>query len=193
LGRTVAVKTLHPNLVEAKADRERFFREARAAAQLRHPGIVMVHEVAEIDGLPAIVSDFVEGLTLRELLHVRPLTVREAAEVTAQVADALDYAHALKVVHRDIKPANIMIELDGASLSTSLDRTEAGSIAASSSMSTPVSSQGGYSSLHSGPRARLLDFGLALHDDVEAPQDSSASTGASRRASLFGVNRVFAG
>src|SRR5262245_19434797 len=110
LGRTVAVKTLHRNLVESNAGRERFFREARAAAQLRHPGIVMVHEVAELDGLPAIVSHFVEGVTLRELLQVRRLTAREAGEVTAQVADALDYAHSLKVVHRDIKPANIMIE-----------------------------------------------------------------------------------
>jgi serine/threonine protein kinase len=100
LDRLVALKLLHPSLVGSAADRERFFREARAAAQLRHTGIVTVHEVITLDGVPAIVSDFVDGVTLREFLGVRRLTFKEAAKLAAQVAEALDYAHGMGLVHR---------------------------------------------------------------------------------------------
>src|SRR5262249_15222682 len=77
---------------------------------LRHPGVVTVHEVVTLDGRPAIVADFITGLTLRDLVKVRPLTFREAAGVVAQLADALDYAHKLGVVHRDVKPTNVIVE-----------------------------------------------------------------------------------
>jgi WD40 repeat protein len=110
LDRTVALKLPHPGLLGSPESVERFYREARAAAQLRHPGVVTVHEVVSLEGLPVIVSDFIEGLTLRELTQVRPPTFREAAELVAQVADALDYAHGLGLVHRDLKPANVMME-----------------------------------------------------------------------------------
>src|SRR5947209_244791 len=89
---------------------ERFQREARAAAQLRHPGIVRLYEVATVAGLPVLVSDFIEGVPLKDLLEVRPLTFREAAEVVAQVAEALAYAHGRGLVHRDVKPGNILME-----------------------------------------------------------------------------------
>src|SRR5262249_15958181 len=78
--------------------------------QLRHPGIVTVHEVQTLEGLPCIVSDFIEGVSLKDLLEVRRLTFREAAELVAQVAEAVDYAHTMKLVHRDLKPANILLE-----------------------------------------------------------------------------------
>jgi serine/threonine protein kinase len=77
---------------------------------LRHPGIVTVHEVQTLDGLPTIVSDFIEGVPLRDLLEVRQLTFRETATLVTEVAEAMDYAHSMGLVHRDIKPANIMIE-----------------------------------------------------------------------------------
>jgi serine/threonine protein kinase len=169
LGRIVAVKMLLPSLVEAKGDRERFFREARAVAQLRHPGIVVIHEVTELDGLPAVVADFVAGVTLRELLRSRRLAFREAAELVAQVADALDYAHSLKLVHRDVKPSNIMVEFPSAESQATIDQAHAstsGSASTSGVMSS--ASLASMSSMrYGGPRALLLDFGLALRDEVE--------------------------
>jgi WD40 repeat protein/tRNA A-37 threonylcarbamoyl transferase component Bud32 len=110
LDRIVALKVPHASLLAVPTERERFQREARAAAQLRHPGIVTVHEVQTLDGLPAIVADFIDGVSLRDLLAERRLTFREAAALVAEVAEALDYAHGMGLVHRDIKPANIMIE-----------------------------------------------------------------------------------
>ncbi len=92
LDRLVALKIPHAGLLSLEAERERFQREARAAAQLRHPGIVTVHEVALLDDLPTIVADFIEGVPLKDLLEVRPLTFREAAALIAYVAEALDYA-----------------------------------------------------------------------------------------------------
>jgi WD40 repeat protein len=110
LDRTVALKVPHPSLLGAPESVERFHREARAAAQLRHPGVVTVHEVVSLEGLPVIVSDFIHGLTLREWAQVRPPTFRAAAELVAGMADALDYAHGMGLVHRDFKPANVMVE-----------------------------------------------------------------------------------
>jgi serine/threonine protein kinase/WD40 repeat protein len=162
LGRTVAVKLLHPTLVPGKAENARFYREARAAAQLRHPGIVTVHEVAELDGLPAIVSDFVEGVTLKELLAARRLECREAATLAAQVADALDYAHSLRIVHRDVKPGNIMVAYaSGEGLTTPLAEGSAASL-------SPTNPSRGSTVTRQGPRALLLDFGLALREEGEA-------------------------
>jgi tRNA A-37 threonylcarbamoyl transferase component Bud32 len=112
LDRIVALKIPHTGLLTEKEELERFQREARAAAQLRHPGIVTVHEVTVLNGLPVIVAEFVQGAPLRDLLEVRRPTFRQAAALVAEVAEALDYAHSLGVVHRDVKPANILLVRD---------------------------------------------------------------------------------
>jgi WD40 repeat protein/tRNA A-37 threonylcarbamoyl transferase component Bud32 len=138
LDRIVALKVPHASLLSSAEGLERFHREARAAAQLRHPGIVTVHEVATLEGLPVIVEDFIEGLTLRDLLRGRPLTFPEAAELVAGLADALDYAHTMGLVHRDLKPGNVMIEYP---------RDPA-----------PAAGLG---------RPLVMDFGLALREEVE--------------------------
>jgi WD40 repeat protein len=111
-------------------DLDRFLREARSAAQLRHPSIVTVHEVAQHDGLPYLVSDLVRGVTLADLLSARRPGFREAAELAATVADALHYAHERGVVHRDVKPSNIMIAEDGTPcvMDFGLAKREAGEI-----------------------------------------------------------------
>ncbi len=114
LYRVVALKIPHTGLLTQDEDLQRFQREARAAAQLRHPGIVTVHEVATLEGLPVIVADFIDGVPLKEWLEAKPLTFREAAALLADIAEAVHYAHRMGVVHRDLKPANIMLAYDAA-------------------------------------------------------------------------------
>jgi serine/threonine protein kinase len=94
-------------------DIELFFREARAAAQLRHPNIVPVYEVGRDEATMFIVSQYVRGVSLAEWMTGARPTAREVAELVATVADALHYAHQQGVVHRDLKPSNIMIDLEG--------------------------------------------------------------------------------
>ena len=90
LDRLVAVKIPHRHTIESFQDAERLEREARVAAQLRHPGIVRLYEILLIDELPVLVSDFIEGITLKDLLQIRRLTFRETAHLVAQIAEALD-------------------------------------------------------------------------------------------------------
>jgi serine/threonine protein kinase len=112
LDRTVAIKIPRAGGMTGE-EQEKFFREARAAAQLRHPSIVSVHEVGRDGDSVYIVSDFVRGVTLGDWLTGQQLTSREAAELCAKIADALHHAHEQGVVHRDLKPANIMMDYDG--------------------------------------------------------------------------------
>ncbi|MSR55529.1 MAG: serine/threonine protein kinase [Gemmataceae bacterium] len=114
LDRTVAVKVpRRGNIGDAAANVDRFLREARSVAQLRHANIVSIHEVGLLDGTPYLVSDFIEGVTLTDLLTARRPAPRETAKLIAEVADALHHAHQQGVVHRDVKPSNIMIRPDG--------------------------------------------------------------------------------
>ena len=112
LDRTVAVKMPRKGQLD-REETEQFLREARAAAQLRHPLIVSVHEVGLQDGLLYIVSDFIEGVSLQDSLTRQKSSHREAAELCATIADAIDYAHRSGVIHRDLKPSNIMLDRSG--------------------------------------------------------------------------------
>jgi hypothetical protein len=112
LGREVAVKLPRSGRFTGPAEEERFLREARAAARLRHPGIVAVHDVGRDQGTLYLVSELVRGVSLAERRGGRR-SFRDAAELVAQVADALDYAHRQGVVHRDVKPSNILLEESG--------------------------------------------------------------------------------
>ena len=112
LDRTVAVKIPRSSHLDKKT-LKLFLHEARAAAQLKHPNIVSVHEVGETDGEVYIVSDYVEGCTLADWLTGQRLTSREAAELCAKVAAAVHHAHQSGIIHRDLKPSNILIDVDG--------------------------------------------------------------------------------
>jgi serine/threonine-protein kinase len=118
LGRSVAVKTLRADLARDPTFQARFRREAQSAASLNHPAIVAVYDTGEdyIDGLsiPYIVMEYVDGSTLRELLHSgRRLLPERALEMTAGVLQALEYSHRNGIIHRDIKPANVMLTRQG--------------------------------------------------------------------------------
>jgi tRNA A-37 threonylcarbamoyl transferase component Bud32 len=113
LDRVVALKIPRAGNLPGDQDLDRFLREARSVAQLRHPSIVPVHEVGREGELPYLVSDFVPGVTLADLLTARRPPPQEAARLIATVADALQYAHERGVVHRDVKPSNIMLAEDG--------------------------------------------------------------------------------
>ena len=95
----------------------RFFREARSAAALKHPNIINIQDVGQVDGLHYLVMDYVDGQDLKSLMKANPdLDPGQAVDIIAQVARALAYAHSRGVVHRDIKPANIMIDRHGTAL-----------------------------------------------------------------------------
>jgi eukaryotic-like serine/threonine-protein kinase len=148
--RIVALKIPHASLISAGKYLQRFQREARAAANLRHHGIVRLYDVPIINGVPILVSDFIEGVSLRDLIQVQQLSFGEAARVVAEVADALEHAHAKGLVHRDVKPANIMMEYCESG-SQGGSGAEAISTGAPRRVGRPV----------------LVDFGLALRDEAE--------------------------
>ncbi|TWU00354.1 Serine/threonine-protein kinase PknB [Botrimarina colliarenosi] len=147
LDRDVAIKLPRRGGL-APYEAELFFREARAAAQLAHPGIVSVHEVgrdASLDGTGSIyiVSELVDGEPMSDRIKEWRPTPRQSAALVADIADALDYAHGRGVIHRDLKPSNIM-----------LDRFATGGETA----------RAGLANLG---RPRLMDFGLAKRDAGE--------------------------
>lgn len=113
LDRLVAIKLLRAGRLASQADLDRFLREARSAAQLKHPGIVSLYGTGQTaEGGSYLVEEFVEGQTLAARIEKQRFTPRQAAELAAQVADALDYAHRHGVVHRDVKPSNILLDGD---------------------------------------------------------------------------------
>ncbi len=113
MGRVIAIKSIHAASLageQAGEFRERFYREARAAGALAHPGIVPVFDVGEDDGAPFLVMELVQGRTLEAALKAgERYPLDRVAEIGRQIAEALGYAHKNGVIHRDIKPANILM------------------------------------------------------------------------------------
>jgi eukaryotic-like serine/threonine-protein kinase len=115
LARTVAVKLLHDHLAADDGFRERFRREAIAAAKLTHPNVVSLYDTGTDGDNVFLVMEFIDGVTLKDVIRGQgSLDIAHAASIGEQVARALDYAHSRGLVHRDVKPANILIGSDGA-------------------------------------------------------------------------------
>ncbi|MFD6418740.1 serine/threonine-protein kinase [Streptomyces sp. NPDC060194] len=170
LGREVAVKEL---ITDSSRDtpwyRERTLREARAVAQVRHPNVIVVHDVVEDEGRPHIVMELVEGPTLAERIAAAgPLTPAETARIGLSLLAALRTAHDLGVLHRDLKPANVLLEhgtgrvvltdFGIAQLPGAATITEAGSFVGSPEYTAPERMSGAAA----GPAADLWSLGVLL-------------------------------
>jgi serine/threonine-protein kinase len=189
LRRSIAVKVLHPHLAADDTFVTRFRHEAIAVARLSHPAIVNVYDTCSENGVEAIVMELVRGNTLRDRLDEGPLDPWAAANIAAQVAGALDVAHAAGLVHRDIKPANILLSEDGrvkvgdfgiAKAAESADLTQEGSFVGTAKYLAPEQ-------VESKPvdgRTDLYSLGVVLYEmlcgRVPFEGDSSSATALAR-------------
>jgi serine/threonine protein kinase len=110
LDRLVAIKVIRPDLRADDGFQERFLREARTLAKLRHPFIVTVFDVQKADDLFCLIMEYVEGASLRKYLSDGSITERDALEFVQQITEALQHAHEAGIVHRDIKPENLLVD-----------------------------------------------------------------------------------
>jgi serine/threonine protein kinase len=113
LNRLVALKILAPEKGADPKFAERFLREAQALARLSHPNIVAVHDFGEVDGLYYLLMEFVDGVTLRQLLQAHKMAPEEAVKIVPEICEALQFAHEQGIVHRDIKPENVLLDKQG--------------------------------------------------------------------------------
>ncbi len=183
LGRDVAIKALPAALASDPGRLSRFRREARTLASLNHPGIAAIYGLEESGGKSFLVLELVEGETLGEgIRRTGPVPVDESLKIAAQIADALDAAHARQITHRDIKPANIKITpegrvkvldfglaksilnpaqaLDSSSLETLTAATEAGQVLGTPAYMSPEQARGG----SVDDRADIWAFGCVLYE-----------------------------
>ncbi|GGW30150.1 hypothetical protein GCM10010503_02040 [Streptomyces lucensis JCM 4490] len=173
LGRGVAVKELLPDDTlpeeDARRRRDRTFREARAVAQLRHPHIIVVHDVVEQDERPYLVMELVDGASLADRVsRDGPVDAAEAARIGIALLSALRTAHEAGVLHRDIKPANVLIESGTdrivltdfgiAQVAGATTLTETGSFVGSPEYTAPERMSG----VRTGPESDLWSLGALL-------------------------------
>jgi WD40 repeat protein len=172
LGRTVAVKLLLLGRFSSTESIERFRREASHAASLRHPNIVAIHEVSEHDGQHFFSMDYVEGQSLGQRLKEGLLGSRRAAEITRDIARAIDYAHGQGVLHRDIKPSNVLLDSFGQvritdfglakRLDGSSDLTETGQLLGTPNYLSPEQAAGRNDEV--GPASDIHSIGALLYE-----------------------------
>src|SRR5215469_16719254 len=113
LGRFVALKFLPDDFSDHLQTRQRFQREARAASALNHPNICTIYDIGEFDGRAFIAMEFLDGMTVKDMVFSAPLELDRLVDIAVQVLDGLEVAHAEGVIHRDIKPANILVTTTG--------------------------------------------------------------------------------
>ncbi|MCE9564988.1 MAG: DUF1080 domain-containing protein [Planctomycetes bacterium] len=176
LDRDVALKVPLAESLQTAAARDRFLKEARAAATVSHPNICQIHEVGEHDGQPYIVMAFVPGQSLAEMLRNRTelLPEKQAAIIVRKLALALDVAHKKGVVHRDLKPANVMFDKDRKdlvvmdfglarrSVSGDVRDTQSGVVMGTPAYMSPEQARGDAKDV--GPAADIFSLGIIMYE-----------------------------
>jgi eukaryotic-like serine/threonine-protein kinase len=181
LGRPVALKLLASRFATDAAFRERFRREASAAAAMQHPNIVSIYDRGEWDGTSYIAMELVDGKTLKQLIQERgPAGPGAATDITIEILKALRYAHKRGIVHRDIKPQNVLIDAEGRAKVADFgiahagasDMTETGAIIGTVQYISPEQAQGKPVS----PRSDLYSVGVVLYELLtgQVPFDGEA-------------------
>lgn len=105
--RLVAIKAMHKSGVEKESSLKRFYREIAISSQLHHPNLVKIYTVKEVEGIPFLIMEYVEGTPLLETIKASSL--EQKLILLRQILEALSYAHEKKILHRDIKPSNILV------------------------------------------------------------------------------------
>jgi len=111
LERRVAIKLLNEKYENNESNIQRFIQEAKAASALNHPNILTIHEIGQTENSHYIVSEYIDGQTLRSTLEKDDLNLSKILDITIQVASALAAAHSARIIHRDIKPENIVLSV----------------------------------------------------------------------------------
>lgn len=184
LNRIVALKLLIAGEHASETQVERFKREAQAAARLRHPNIVPIHEIGVFEDKHFFTMDFIEGENLATLMRQGDISTYRALEICAQVADALHYAHSHNVIHRDVKPGNIIIDSDGRALVTDfglakfLDTdtkfTKTGTALGTPAYMSPEQASGKAANIDH--RADIYSLGAVLYEMLTAQPPFSGTT-----------------
>jgi serine/threonine-protein kinase len=172
LDRPVALKVLFPEFATDRSFVERFRREARSAANLNHPNIVSIYDWGEEEGTYFIVMEYVDGLTLRDVIRRQgPLLANRAAEIGADIAGALHFAHVHGVIHRDVKPGNVLITTSQVKVTDfgiaragdpAESLTQAGAVMGTATYFSPEQAQGHVVD----PRTDVYSLGVVLYEMV---------------------------
>jgi eukaryotic-like serine/threonine-protein kinase len=186
LNRPVALKMLLAGACASRAERQRLSREAELVAELRHPNIVQVYDVGDLDGRPFFTMEFIEAGSLDRKLARKPLPAREAASLLAVLAEAIDAAHRAGIVHRDLKPSNVLLTADDTPkisdfglarhLGIGATLTQSGTPLGTPSYMAPEQAQG--KSHETGPAADLYALGAILYELITGRPPFHAETAA---------------
>ncbi len=184
LNRVVAVKMILAGRLAAAEDVKRFHTEAEAAAQLKHPNIVAIHEIGEHEGRHYYSMDFIEGKNLSQFIEGNPVTVRQAAEWLQAIAGAVQFAHQRGVLHRDLKPQNILVDAEGRphvtdfglakNLQADSGVTQTGAVMGSPSYMAPEQARGRNDLV--GPASDVYSLGAVLYQLLTGRAPFSAET-----------------
>jgi Tol biopolymer transport system component len=175
LGRSVAIKVLHPSLAADPSFSARFVNEARTLSQIAHPNICVLHDVGE-GQTPYLVLEYLEGQTLADRIAIGPLAFDDVRRIAVEICRALDTAHRAGIVHRDLKPANVMLTKSGAKLldfglarehradavgaTTTMALTKAGTVLGTAAYMAPEQLQG----QPADARSDIFALGATLHE-----------------------------